>query len=150
MKNNQRTNLVIDTLYDVLKKKQENDQQALDNIFNGRYGTYKQKVQLVGVLPLGLTAKPETEVIEDTPPEGLLLPTINRTTDLTTLSVKVLDQRMFTNGYVYQWSEDTFWEFEDKYSKEFGVIMHGNFGAIMESKHEWYQRYWWSSLVYHD
>jgi hypothetical protein len=99
-----------------LKNQKEN---AMERILNGEYDRYKEKVRLVGILPSGLPPK-EHMTVRANISEGTLLKKNSRTDDESTLSVHILDQRVFTNGYTYQWSEPRFWIFEDKYSKDSG------------------------------
>jgi hypothetical protein len=83
-----------------LKNQKENDQDAMERILNGEYDRYKEKVRLVGILPSGLPPKEHMTGLANIS-EGTLLKQNSRTDDELTLSVHILDQRVFTNGYTY-------------------------------------------------
>ncbi|KAJ3103083.1 hypothetical protein HDU96_009407 [Phlyctochytrium bullatum] len=130
MRNNHRTSSFVNSLTDVMAlRKARNDQNA----FNRGLRASKSD-------PHSRSPK--------SPNDTVILPAVDRAFDPDTLSVRILDQLEFTNGYIYQTAEKDWIKFEQKYRDRM-VLLHGNFGGVhWENKlGDAYIRYSWDKIL---
>lgn len=140
IRSNIRTYKLMGELQDILATGKMNDQQALNEILNKE----KYPVKIVGRVPDGYISSVTGDKTSKI--KHLVLDRVDRATDTSTISLRILDQREFTNAFVYQWSHTTFFEFERVYRDRL-VLLHGNFGGFWDTKHDWYQRHWWDKIL---
>ncbi|KAJ3104537.1 hypothetical protein HDU96_008902 [Phlyctochytrium bullatum] len=116
------------------------DQDALNDVLNGRCENYTVVPRIVGWLPPGL---PDTRNGTKGP---RVVRFVREEDNRDVLTVRVLDQRRFTNGYLYQTAERSWVEYERVHREEV-VMLHGNFGGAWEDKMNCYRRYSWDKIM---